>query len=158
MREDRLAATLMQLLYDRQTAYQTWRRCADGKSLNILALNWRCLRNPDAGGAEVNIFRQRAIGSSRGTRLHFSALIRPPVAPQRNEVVDGICGAADGNRFTVYLLALLYYWRRVGVFDCIVDVSNGIPFFSPLTGPYTPHPGRASCAMGGSGSSSSHAR
>jgi glycosyltransferase involved in cell wall biosynthesis len=37
-----------------------------------------------------------------------------------------------GNRFTVYLFALIYYLLHSSSFDYIVDISNGIPFFTPL--------------------------
>ena len=103
------------------------------KTLSILALNWRCLRNPEAGGAEVNIFRQARHWVEQGHKV--TVLCADPgrrYAPQRDEVVDGITVRRMGNRFSVYLLALLYYWRRIASFDCIIDVSNGIPFFSPL--------------------------
>ena len=103
------------------------------KSLSILALNWRDLCNPEAGGAEVNIFRQARHWVEQGHKV--TLLCADPgrrYAPQRNEVIDGIMVRRMGNKFSVYLLALIYYWRHITSFDIIIDVSNGIPFFSPL--------------------------
>jgi glycosyltransferase involved in cell wall biosynthesis len=103
------------------------------KRLSILALNWRDLRHPDAGGAEINISRQARHWVQQGHQV--TLICADPgrtFAPTRDEVIDGIRVLRMGNRFSVYLLALLYYWRHVTMFDCIVDVSNGIPFFAPL--------------------------
>jgi glycosyltransferase involved in cell wall biosynthesis len=47
-------------------------------------------------------------------------------------MIDGISVLRMGNTLTVYLVALIYYLLHTRNFDYIVDISNGIPFFTPL--------------------------
>jgi len=101
--------------------------------LRILALNWRGLSHPQAGGSEINIFQQARRWVKQGhTVTIICADPGREYAPVQEEVVDGITVRCMGNRVTVYLLALLFYWRHRRSFDRIVDVANGIPFFTPL--------------------------
>lgn len=102
-------------------------------SYRLLALNWRCLRHPEAGGAELNITEQARRWAADGH--HVTLVCADPGrehAPQRDEVVDGVAIKRMGGRFTLYLWAALFLLRHGWSFDYIVDVSNGIPFFSPL--------------------------
>ena len=39
---------------------------------------------------------------------------------------------ASGGTYSQYLFAPFVYWRRFRGWDVVVDVDNGIPFFSPL--------------------------
>ena len=101
--------------------------------LRILALNWRGHRHPQAGGAEINLFQQARRWVKQGhTVTIVCADPGGQYAAGRVEVVDGITVRRMGNRTTVYLLALLFYWRHRESFDCIIDIANGIPFFTPL--------------------------
>jgi glycosyltransferase involved in cell wall biosynthesis len=103
------------------------------KSLRILALNWRFVEHPQAGGAEINIFEQARRWVRQGHQVTLiCADPGPKYAPQRNEIIDGISVRRIGNRLSVYLFALIYYLLHVRSFDYIVDISNGIPFFTPL--------------------------
>lgn len=103
------------------------------KSLRILALNWRFIEHPQAGGAEINIFEQARRWVRQGHQV--TLICADPgskYAPQKNEIIDGISVRRTGNRLSVYLFALIYYLMHMRSFDYIVDVSNGIPFFTPL--------------------------
>lgn len=103
------------------------------KSLRILALNWRFIEHPQAGGAEINIFEQARRWVRQGHQVTLiCADPGPKYAPQKNEIIDGISVQRKGNRLSVYLFALIYYLMHPRSFDYIVDVSNGIPFFTPL--------------------------
>lgn len=103
------------------------------RTLKILALNWRCLRHPQVGGAEINLFEQGKRWVRDGHEVTvFCADPGREYAPVRDEIVDGVEVVRKGGRFTVYLYAalfLLLYSRR---FDRVLDVANGIPFFAPL--------------------------
>lgn len=104
-----------------------------GCSLHILALNWRCLRHPQAGGSEINIFEQARRWVKAGHRV--TVITADPGrqhAAERVEVLDGITVRRMGNRLTVYPRALLYYLAHRREFDGLVDVANGVPFFTPL--------------------------
>jgi glycosyltransferase involved in cell wall biosynthesis len=51
----------------------------------------------------------------------------------RDEVVDGVRFMRRGNKLVIYLLGVLHLLlRRLGTVDLIVDVQNGLPFFTRL--------------------------
>jgi glycosyltransferase involved in cell wall biosynthesis len=103
------------------------------KSFRILALNWRFIEHPQAGGAEINIFEQARRWVRQGHQVTLiCADPGPKYAPLKNEIIDGISVRRTGNRLSVYLFALIYYLMHMRSFDYLVDVSNGIPFFTPL--------------------------
>ena len=101
--------------------------------MRIAILNWRDLTHPDGGGAEryaVNV----ATGLVR--RGHEVTLLCADhgQAP-RDEMVDGVRLRRRGGRVGVYLQALRgvrSLERTERPFDVVVDVQNGLPFFSPL--------------------------
>jgi glycosyltransferase involved in cell wall biosynthesis len=100
--------------------------------MRILALNWRCLRHPEAGGAEVNLFEQarRWVAGGHVVTVFCSDPGRDQ-APERDECLDGVSIRRRGGRFTVYAWAALFLLCSGRRFDRILDVSNGIPFFTP---------------------------
>jgi len=103
------------------------------QQLRILALNWRCLRHPQAGGSELNLFEQARRWARAGHAV--TVLCADPgraAAPCREEEIDGILVRRMGGRLTVYLWAALFLLCYASRFDRIIDVSNGIPFFAPL--------------------------
>jgi glycosyltransferase involved in cell wall biosynthesis len=101
--------------------------------IRILALNWRCVRHPQAGGAEINLFEQARRWVADGHEVTiFSADPGRARAPKRDEVIDGIVIRRRGGRFTVYFWACWFLLRHDRSFDRILDVGNGIPFFAPL--------------------------
>jgi len=108
-------------------------QATDGRPLRILALNWRCLSHPQAGGSEVNIFEQARRWVKSGHQVTIiTADPGREHAPDRVEDVDGITVRRMGSRLTVYPRALLYYLTHRRAFDGIVDVANGVPFFTAL--------------------------
>lgn len=108
-------------------------RSARVASQRILALNWRCPRHPEAGGAELNLFEQARRWASQGhevtviTARSAGSIDLPPF-----EVIDGVAVRRMGGRFSVYLRAAWYLLTRGWRYDRILDVANGIPFFAPL--------------------------
>ena len=106
--------------------------------LRILALNWRCTRHPEAGGAELNLFEQARRWQRDGHDVTVIAARRAGdrVLPE-HEVMDGVTVRRMGGRFSVYLHAAWFLTWHGSDYDEILDVSNGIPFFTPL---FTPRP------------------
>ena len=99
----------------------------------ILALNWRCTRHPQAGGAEMNLFEQAKRWVKDGHEVTvFCSDPGREHAPLRDEIVDGIRVLRRGGRFTVYLYAAIFLLLNSWRFDRVLDVANGIPFFAPL--------------------------
>lgn len=116
-----------------RAAFTDTRTAQDEFSLRILALNWRCLRHPQAGGSEINLFEQARRWAAAGHQVTVvSADPGRDYAPSATELIDGVDVKRMGGRFTVYLFAALFLLLYGRNYDYILDVSNGIPFFSPL--------------------------
>jgi glycosyltransferase involved in cell wall biosynthesis len=101
------------------------------EKLRILILNWRCPRNPNAGGAEAVTFEiaKRLVESGHSVEW-FSAGFQGAAA---TESVAGIRIVRRGRQWTVHWSAYRHYRRRLRAsFDVVVDETNTIPFFTPL--------------------------
>lgn len=99
---------------------------------NILVLNWRDIKNPYAGGAEVqlqHIFKRLASMGHRVTLLssHFKGGLR-------EETIDGIEVIRRGDRWTFNYTVPWMYLRHLKKrrFDIVVDDMNKVPFYTPL--------------------------
>ena len=99
--------------------------------MRILIFNWRDITHPWAGGAELNIHEQakRWVQLGHQVTLFCGAYERS----ERRVNIDGIKIVRRGGRFTVYFWAAAYYLLCFrGEYDVLVDLENGIPFFTPL--------------------------
>jgi glycosyltransferase involved in cell wall biosynthesis len=97
----------------------------------VVILNWRDTRNPEGGGSELFVERVAAglVAQGRPVTIVCAAW---PGAP-REEWRHGVRILRRGGRLGVYLGAfLLYATGRLGPHDVVVDVQNGLPFFSVL--------------------------
>lgn len=95
--------------------------------MRVLILNWRDLRHPQAGGAEVWAQRVAEELSARGHQVtHFSAAVEG--APT-DEVVNMIRFVRAGSRFTVYRHARRFLSRERMNFDVVLEEINTRPFF-----------------------------
>jgi glycosyltransferase involved in cell wall biosynthesis len=94
----------------------------------VVMVSWRDTRNPEGGGSERYIERIAQGLVTRGYQVTILSR-RFPGAPRR-ETVDGVRFVRRGNRYTVYLMALLTL--LVSRHDVVVDVQNGLPFWSRL--------------------------
>jgi glycosyltransferase involved in cell wall biosynthesis len=99
--------------------------------MRIAFFNWRDIRHPMAGGAEVYVHEiLRALAARGHVATLFSS--RFPGSAER-EVVDGIEHVRFGGRYSMYAKALFCYRRHIrGRYDVIVESINGVPFFTPL--------------------------
>ncbi|MCE4601996.1 MAG: glycosyltransferase family 4 protein [Desulfurococcales archaeon] len=103
------------------------------ETLRILWLNWRCIRHPRAGGAEVYTHEIARRLASLGHEIVL-ATSRPQDLPSREEI-DGYTIIRKGGSLTVYPMAAITYTRlkRSGFKpDIVVDEVNTIPFMTPL--------------------------
>ena len=92
--------------------------------MRILFVTWRDLAHSQAGGSEVLVDRLARGLLDRG---HEAAVVcGGPVDQRAYPVVDA------GGTYSQYLRAPIVYWRRFRRWDLVVDVENGVPFFSPL--------------------------
>jgi len=97
--------------------------------MDILIYNWRDIKNPSAGGAEV--FTHEI--SKRLVRFghHVSLFTSSYKGSMSKEVLDGITIHRGGNRYNVYFKAKDYYAKNRGSFDIIIDEINTRPFMTP---------------------------
>jgi glycosyltransferase involved in cell wall biosynthesis len=94
----------------------------------VLLVNWRDTRHPEGGGSERYVERMAEGLARRGYRVTVQCAAHEH-APA-DEVVDGVRFRRRGGRFTVYAWALAAIARSRP--DVVVDVQNGVPFFSRL--------------------------
>ncbi len=103
------------------------------ETLRILWMNWRDIRHPLAGGAEVYTHEVAKRLAARG---HEVVLVtsRPRGLPPE-ETIDGYRVIRRGGRLTVYAQARRVYhelrrkgWRP----DVVIDEINTVPFMTPL--------------------------
>lgn len=99
--------------------------------MRIAFFNWRDIRHPSAGGAEV--FNHKVLANLVGMG-HKATLFTStyPGSPAR-EMIDGIEHVRYGGRFLIYPKSVLCYNRHIkGRFDLVVESINGVPFFTRL--------------------------
>jgi glycosyltransferase involved in cell wall biosynthesis/O-antigen/teichoic acid export membrane protein len=97
----------------------------------IVFVNWRDVRHPDAGGAEVwtHEVTRRWVADGDDVTLLTS---RFPGA-KRSEVVDGVRVRRVGRlRCGTYHLRVQLELARLRGFDAVVEGVNTLPFFTPL--------------------------
>lgn len=101
----------------------------DGR-LNVVFLNWRDTRNPEGGGSERYV---ESVARGLASAGHSVTIL---CAAHRNAPADedlgGVRIVRRGGKLTVYPRALAQLWTRRGDVDVVVDVQNGVPFFSRL--------------------------
>jgi glycosyltransferase involved in cell wall biosynthesis len=92
--------------------------------VRVVVVSWRDLANPLAGGAEVLVDRLLSGLASRG---HDVALVcGGPVGDRDYPVIPA------GGTFSQYVRAPVACATRFHAADVVVDVENGLPYFSPL--------------------------
>lgn len=98
---------------------------------HVVFFNWRDTANPEGGGSERYVERMARGLAQRGARVTIFCAAHSG-AP-RDEVVDGVRFVRRGTKLNIYLLGLLHLLlRRFGKVDLVVDVQNGLPFFTRL--------------------------
>jgi glycosyltransferase involved in cell wall biosynthesis len=103
----------------------------DGRRITIV--NWRDPWHPDAGGAEQHAWEIATRLAGRGATVRY--LTARPARSQRRQRRDGVEIIRMGGRFTVYPRALAWMLAHRRSSDAVVDVQNGIPFFTPWVVP-----------------------
>lgn len=96
--------------------------------MRILVLNWRDIRSPRAGGAEVvtHEVAKRFVASGHEVVLFTS---QPDGLPGRDEI-DGVTIVRRGSELTTRLRAPRF--SRTGAWDVVVEEINTLPYFAPL--------------------------
>jgi glycosyltransferase involved in cell wall biosynthesis len=102
---------------------------AAARRLHVLILNWKDIRNPDAGGAEV-VLHELATRLARRHRVTW--FCRTFAGCAAEETVDGIRIVRRGGLLTTYLHAPFFYRRLRPRPDAVLDVVNTLAWQTPL--------------------------
>jgi glycosyltransferase involved in cell wall biosynthesis len=97
----------------------------------ITILAWRDLKDPEAGGSEVHASNVAALWASAGIEV----TVRTSYAPGHPQVSwrDGYRVIRKAGRYMVFpRAAFSEVMRWHGATDGLVEVWNGMPFFSPV--------------------------
>ena len=97
----------------------------------IAFLSWRDTGNPEGGGAERYLEKMAAGLVARGCEV--TIFCAAYAGAPRDEVVDGVRFVRRGGKLTVYAQGMRALARGdLGDVDLVVDIQNGLPFFSRL--------------------------
>ena len=97
----------------------------------IHVLAWRDLDDPEAGGSEIHADECERRWAAAGLDIvhRTSAALGQPATAERN----GYRVVRRGSRYSVFPRAVASeLTRRMGRYDALVEVMNGVPFFSPI--------------------------
>ena len=92
--------------------------------MRIVFLAWRDTAHPQAGGSEVVIDQLASRLTERG---HQVELLHG--GPSGTHLYRS---TRIGGNYSQYLRAPFSFFRRRRGVDVVIDVENGIPYFSPL--------------------------
>lgn len=98
--------------------------------LRVLMLSWRDMDNPEAGGAELYAEECARVLTERGDHvtIHTS---RPP-GLRREDHHGSVRILRRGGRLGCYAAGMLHVATHPRSYDVIVDIQNGLPFWSRL--------------------------
>ena len=99
--------------------------------MNVLILNWKDIKHPEVGGAEIILYELAKRLVKDGHEVNWFCRSFPE--GKRFESVDQIKIVRMGrNRVIMYLLAPLYYWLLQKKPDVVLDCSNTIFWQTPV--------------------------
>jgi len=97
----------------------------------VVFLSWRDTHNPEGGGAERYLEKMAAGLVHRGCDVTIFCAAHAAAPPE--EMIDGIRFVRRGSKLSVYAAGMRALRRGdLGDPDLVVDVQNGLPFFSRL--------------------------
>ncbi len=102
--------------------------------MNILILNWKDVKNPEVGGAEIIAFEFARRLVKDGHSVTFFS--RKYENCKQEEIIDGVKIVRRGGKLFVYLQAYLYYKRLNKKPDRVIDMVNTLCWQTPLYVPY----------------------
>ena len=98
--------------------------------MNILILNWKDIKNPDVGGAEIILLElAKRLVKERHKVTWFCRRFRDCV---EREVIDGIEIIRRGNKLSTYFEAWKYYKSLTSKPDRVIDSINTICWQTPV--------------------------
>lgn len=98
--------------------------------LRVLYLSWRDRENPEAGGAETFTERTSEVLTQAGHEVTIFTASYPGASPLTQH--GDVQVVRRGSKFSVYLHGMWHVLRHGRDYDIVLDVQNGVPFWSPL--------------------------
>lgn len=96
---------------------------------NVLILNWKDIKHPEAGGSELVIHELAKRLVKDGIKTDFLTSKFP--GTNKFEEIDGIGFIRLGNKYTHNFLALIYRILKLrNKYDLIIECVNTAPYFS----------------------------
>lgn len=101
--------------------------------VRVLWFNWKCVKHPEAGGAEIYTHEV----AKRLSAIGYEVVLVTSKSKEllASEVINGYRVVRCGSRYSIYYNAWKVYrklcesgWRP----DVVIDEVNTIPFFTPL--------------------------
>ena len=92
-------------------------------------LNWRDIKHPEAGGAEVltHEVMKRLVESG-----HEATLFCPTIQGRSSEeVIDGVKIIRRGGKYTIYSQGRKFFKKNKDNYDIVIDEVNPRPFLNP---------------------------
>lgn len=104
----------------------------DGKSLHVrvLMLSWRDAQHPEAGGSET--FVERVSGGLVDVGHSVTVVTSGHPGAASDQDVNGVRHLRLGGRYSVFARAAGYLARHGREYDVILDIQNGVPFWTPV--------------------------
>ena len=100
-------------------------------ALRILILNWRDIKNPSGGGAEILTHELAKRWVAKGHTVTQFCAAFPNAKPE--EVIDGVTYVRRWRWWNVHILAYFYYvFKARTKTDIIIDEVHWFPFFTAL--------------------------
>ncbi len=98
--------------------------------MHILILNWRDIKNPKSGGAEIVTLEHAKAWVKKGHSVTwFTSRFEKS---KKQETISNVNIVRRGNFITVFLHAFIFYLFSGQKFNLVIDEIHGLPFFTPL--------------------------
>lgn len=98
--------------------------------MRILIYNWKDIKNPHVGGAEIITFEYARRLVAEGHQVTWFCRMFPGC--QLEEVIDGVKVIRRGNTLLTYWYGYLYYRKALVKPDLVIDMLNTISWQTPL--------------------------
>lgn len=99
--------------------------------MRILILNWRDIRHPLVGGAELSLFEHAKFWQKKGAHITWISSSFP--GSKSEEIIEGMKIIRHGSYYTVHLrTCFLALFKKLPKYDLVVDSFHFLPYFSPL--------------------------
>lgn len=106
------------------------KKIKQSNKITILALSWRDIKSPNAGGAEVHTHEMLSRADKSKYRIYHLATRAKGQA--ESEKIDGVTYLRHGNAITVIIAAMRFYAKNKNNIDFVIDQCNTHRFFTPF--------------------------